>query len=447
MKKNFILPLLPLIVVATTLQSCRTSEDYLSGNEKPSYSNKFQVFSATNKESVNYIQGFRTLLENYDQINGSSYTRAALLKKGSFNKNESEYVEFNLHSQEMLLDDGERWVVYPIIKNHQVDGLMAGILRNEETEVEFRKLDSGTSYYDEVFRIFSIAYIKNKLKNGLSGKNGCGFEEDDACGIPDIIISPPPKKPKPTGGGPKGGCTGYNDCFDPGAGIGGGGGGVGGNEGPTPCWLMKFKTSNQTFKNNITSLEGKTGESFESGYRMGNAGENQLLQNVPGTSQVNLKAFPNTVTIMHSHYDGLYPIFSPDDIIFFNQWITWAKTYNSNPANSPKIPLEQLTFTLVTSWGNYSFMFDEASYSSFPNYTQVQFDEFNSKYIQLLDGAKSVANVSGNVSYNMEQLEKGFLKFMAEKMSMSGASLFRNTSSGNTQLSFVNGKLTETNCP
>ncbi|MDQ0068065.1 hypothetical protein [Chryseobacterium lathyri] len=447
MKKNFIFRLLSLIAVAIGLQSCRTSEDYLSGNEEPSYSKKFQVFSSANKEPVNYAQGFKTLLEHYDQINGTSYTRASLLKKGNFNKDNSEYVEFSLYSQEMLLDDGERWVVYPIIKNSQVDGLMVGILRNEETEVEFRKLDSGSSYYAEVIEIFRTAFMKSNLKKGVLSKgSGCGFEGQEPCDVGEIVIPPPPK-PRPTGGGTQGGCTGYNNCFDPSVGSGGGGSAGQGSEDPTPCWRMQLKTNNETFKNNITNLEGKTGESFESGFRIGSGGENQILQNNLGSQTVNMTRFPNTVAIMHSHYDGLYPIFSPGDIIYFNEWIVWAQNYNSNPANSPKIPLNQIVFTVVSSWGNYSFMFDGTSSTPFPNFTEQQLLDFNDYYIKVLDEAKSVGNVSGNISYNMEQLEKGFLKFMTEKMNMSGASLFRNTSSGNTQLSLVNGKLTETNCP
>ncbi|MDQ0783507.1 hypothetical protein [Chryseobacterium sp. W4I1] len=221
MKKKLPVRLLFCAALVASLVSCR-SEDFLTIHEEAPPS-KFRVFTAQKDEAIDYGKGFKTLLENYDQINGSSFTKASLLKKGNFKKNESEYVEFKLHSQQMLLDDGERWVVYPIIKNNQVDGLMAGILSNTETEVEFRRLDSGNAYYDEVIEIFRIAYMKNNLQKGLLGKgSGCGSTEDDACGIPDIIISPPPK-PKPGGSGPKGGCTGYNNCFDPSVGSGGGG--------------------------------------------------------------------------------------------------------------------------------------------------------------------------------------------------------------------------------
>lgn len=43
-------------------------------------------------------------------------------------------------------------------------------------------------------------------------------------------------------------------------------------------------TDTPTFKGNITNLEGKTGDGFESGFRIGNSAggvQNQILQNKP----------------------------------------------------------------------------------------------------------------------------------------------------------------------
>lgn len=215
----------------------------------------------------------------------------------------------------------------------------------------------------------------------------------------------------------------------------------------TPCENLKTQTNNTTFKSNITSLEGKTGDSYESGFRISNTGQNQILQNKPGTQEVDLKAFSNTVILMHCHYDGLYPMFSPGDIIFFNQWIVWAQNWNSVPTNTPKIPLNNLTFTLVTSNGNYSFNFDGTYTTPFPNYTDQDLDDLNDKYMRLLDEGKSVANVSGNITFDMAKIEKQFLKFINDKMNMNGLSLYKTTSSGNIALSLVNGIRSEVLCP
>ena len=251
---------------------------------------------------------------------------------------------------------------------------------------------------------------------------------------------------------------------DGGGGDSGGGGdptypypGGGGSQPPeqpqqNPCAKLKAQTTNATFKSNITNLQGKTGDNYESGFRMGTGPggiiQNQMLQNKPGTNRVDLKAFSNTVTLMHSHYDGLYPMFSPGDIIFFNQWIVWAQNWNSIATNTPKIPLNNLTFTLVTSNGNYSFNFDGTSTIPFPNYTLQQLEALNNTYkYDYLNNAVTVGNISGEASYDMAKLEKEFLKFMNDKMNMDGLKLYKTTENGNTQINLVNGSRETVPCP
>ena len=64
-----------------------------------------------------------------------------------------------------------------------------------------------------------------------------------------------------------------------------------------------------------------------------------------------------------------------------------------------------------------------------------------------MNNAVTVGNVSGNISYDMDKLEKQFLKFMNDKMNMAGLKLYKTTESGNIQLDLVNGNRTATNCP
>ncbi|UCA58037.1 hypothetical protein KB553_13335 [Chryseobacterium rhizoplanae] len=272
MKKNLAPRLMLLFALALSLQSCRTGEDYLSAKEEQYYSNKFQVFTSFNDEPIDYAKGFKTLMENYDGIHKTHYARTSAIKSGSLGKSDEEYVEFRLHSQSMLLEDNERWIIYPMVKNGQLSGLMAGILRNEETEVEFRKLDSGNDYYDEVLKIFSMAYLKHNLKNGLNNKGGgCGFDSDDACDIGNIDISPPKGGPKGTG--PKSGCTGLNNCINPNLGGGGGEGGGPGGTGSSyvePCDKTKTMLDSQKNKDIIKDLKDhltKGAKAGEKGWR------------------------------------------------------------------------------------------------------------------------------------------------------------------------------------
>ena len=219
----------------------------------------------------------------------------------------------------------------------------------------------------------------------------------------------------------------------------------------TPCGRIKKSTNNEKFKANIAELQKKTGFSYENGYRLGTSQtgtENQLLQNMPGTKQVDVKFFPNTFAIQHTHYDGLYPIFSPGDILQFNKWIIWANGLNNTPTSTSQIPLNDLTYTVVTSDGNYLMAFDGTDVVSLPNYTAEQFEELNTKYIDYLSSAVKVTNVSQEVIYDMDKLEKEFLKFMKDKMNMVGFKLFKIDSDGtNTEIYLENGSRKTRQCP
>ncbi|WP_027378682.1 hypothetical protein [Chryseobacterium daeguense] len=200
----------------------------------------------------------------------------------------------------------------------------------------------------------------------------------------------------------------------------------------TPCDRVKAISNEKTFKDNITALEGMTGYDSERGYRMGyplpntsqTGIQNQFLQNMPGTRQVELKAFSNTYAILHTHYDGLYPIFSPDDIIFFNNWLLWAKSWNDIPTNIPKIDLKNLTLVVVTSYGNYILKFDGTNVVSLPTYSQQELEQLNKDYIDALDKSHT------NGNFNNEKLEKEFLKFVGNKMNMAGLKLFKRENDG-----------------
>ncbi|AZA91318.1 Uncharacterised protein [Chryseobacterium nakagawai] len=313
MKKNLAPRLMLLFALALSLQSCRTGEDYLSAKEEQYYSNKFQVFTSFNDEPIDYAKGFKTLMENYDGIHKTHYTRTSVIKSGNPGKSDEEYVEFRLHSQSMLLEDDERWIIYLMVKNGQVSGLMAGILRNEETEVEFRKLDSGNDYYDEVLKIFSMAYLKQNLKNSLNNKGGgCGFDSDDACDIGNIDITPPKGGPKGTG--PKSGCTGLNNCIKPDVNPGGGGGPGGtGSSYVEPCDKTKSLINNTKTKPAIDALKAKSTKGGENGYKI--KADGTPSSEIPGGDHsVNFGDKTGYAGGYHNHTPTGIPMLSPPDI-------------------------------------------------------------------------------------------------------------------------------------
>ena len=207
-----------------------------------------------------------------------------------------------------------------------------------------------------------------------------------------------------------------------------------------PCKKITKSTENSFFKSDITYLEGKTNADHEEGYRLDdalpNSGQtgvqNQLLQGVPGTKNISFTVSGGTFAVIHSHFDSLYPIFSPDDLIFFNQWIAGAIAWNIDPSHTPKIPVNDLTLTVVTSNENYLLTFDSSSTNAFPSYTPDQIEDLNKKYKEKLDKAKT------NGILDVQKLEQEFLNFMSENMNMTGLRLYKVKSDGNYEIDTLN---------
>ena len=165
---------------------------------------------------------------------------------------------------------------------------------------------------------------------------------------------------------------------------------------------------------------------------MPNGSTNDFLQNVAGSEFVNLEAFPHTFALLHMHFAGQYPIFSPDDIILFNNWVNQVITNNQapNPTNIPLHYVGDISLTVVSSNGTYMLTFDpNVMATQFQDYTTNQIEDLNKKYKEdYLDSSISYG------SFDMEILEKEFLKFVRDKMNFPGMKLFKIESTGNTEI-------------
>ncbi|WEK69132.1 MAG: hypothetical protein P0Y62_14930 [Candidatus Chryseobacterium colombiense] len=275
--------------------------------------------------------------------------------------------------------------------------------------------------------------------------------------------------------------------IDPGSGGGGGGGSTGGGENPhdppcdtsiipsnpesgftdengcpigtptipnlpnpkdDPCVKAKKTTDLVEYKNNIAFLEGKTGEDHEFGRRIGHPQpgtgqigmQNDEFEGQPDTKVVNIPTNQFTFAAMHSHYGDLYPIFSSQDIMFFNSWITGAIAYNSNPNNTPKININELSVTVVTVYGSYLITFDGTSADPFPNFTKQQLEDLEVEYIKYLDSAKT------NIGYDINKLEREFLSFVNKYLNMPGLKLYKVEDTGNTEIYLENGSRKTKKC-
>jgi len=201
------------------------------------------------------------------------------------------------------------------------------------------------------------------------------------------------------------------------------------------CEKLKAQTSNAVYKSKVDFLKGKTNESFEYGFRVGNPmpGTNQVgaqyqqLNNTVGSKTLNFKIFNNTVGFMHSHYEGLIPIFSPDDINNFIKMLI-------NAANNG-IPLDTVYMTLINPdgttyqlWGSNNI--DVSNLAIFP---QSTVDNMLNKIYTGTDYELDKANQSPQF------YQENFLKFMKEYMNIEGAKMYSVDDSGKGSQLSLNG--------
>lgn len=436
------------------LSSCRTEELLHEVEQKEELSKKFITFTKKHDNDViDYGEGFRSLALRYDSIHKTNMTgRADIAKleeelqtnnKKSFSKsNEVAYIDFNVRSQLIEEENGDKWMVFPRVKGKEVVDLVMAILSEEETLLSYYRISEESELYKENVNKFEEVYEKKQQKN-WNVKNYSYVPYFWEREIEEVIIINPrplPRKPDlPNTGSPAppsgigigvgfdGNCGAFASC-------GGGGSGTStpppppsnNNHSNNPCEKIKSQTDDKTYTEKKKFLEGKLNNTSESGFRVGLpiSGSGQVgtqyqeLSNKLGTSELEFKIFKTTFGIMHTHYDGLYPMFSPGDIYLFGQLLTNAQNNN--------IPLSDVFLSVVTPAGNYQLRFEGTHFVGWNQNFNI--DQLNKDYVREYLGDYDKGT--------QEKFEKEFLRFMKDKMNIEGAKLIKEGDSGNnTQLS------------
>ncbi|WP_326981199.1 hypothetical protein VUJ46_13095 [Chryseobacterium sp. MYb264] len=417
MNFNFVYKLL-VIAACSLLFGCHSENDFA---DQPLPPEKFYIFSDPGKKD--YAVAFADLYKSYVDANKSS----------PFAKD--YFVDFNVHTPVIDYGSTDKAIIYPVIKDGKIETLLMGIVEQDETYVRFSEL-SGNEYAP-VKRFFEPFYSRemasrNECPDGTGPPGGPCFGNGNIPGV--TITIPKPVTPFP--GLPGGPCGAFGNCGGPrGPGAGGG------VQPPTqqnPCAKLKMQNADKNFKDKINDLKKKTENTSESGYRVGSpvSGSGQTgtqyqeLSNKPGTSELDFKIFNTTHGIMHSHYDGLVPIFSPGDINLFIQLLKNAQANN--------IPLSDVFLSVITSSGVYQLRGDGINVANLSMFTGAQIDALNSIYVENI----------GNANISSVDLQKGFLKFMKEHMNISGAKLYETDGDGNSKQLTLNGNnLSTPNCP
>ncbi|ASK31091.1 hypothetical protein CEY12_13675 [Chryseobacterium sp. T16E-39] len=404
MKKNLIIRLVLSIALVTFMGSCSSEEDLFIRKEEK-YSKKFQVFTSKKEEAVNYGNGFKTLLERYDEIKNVQHTLKSIKKawKNS-SKIADEFVEFNIRSQDITTNNKEKYTLFPLIKNYTVGGIIIAVLKENDTQVEFLKMSSDADNYNEILGLFRAQYLKSNLKNKNLNKGAggpCGFDGAPPCDIETVVItigggggggSLPP------GGGwvPPGGCGPYEDCLhNPDAGgTAGSGDTPNNNQNANPCEKTKSNLENPNIKSKIAELKTQSTQGGEKGV-MFKADGTPSATKLGGDHNVDFGNKTGYQGGYHNHTPTGIPMLSPPDI---DQLLQFALAQgNGNPTNASNAYIGMV----APNGMHYVISFNGTYNDALVTFSQEQLKQLKDDYRDLANDLTSII-VSGTQYINSD---------------------------------------------
>ncbi|KXH84579.1 hypothetical protein [Chryseobacterium kwangjuense] len=457
MMKKLALRLAFLAVATFSIQSCRTEEDLIQNPQETE--KRFQAFTSRNGESVDYPRGYKLLLEKYDSLYSTAYTSKTFFKNSMLGKSGSEeYVELNIRSQELMMkNDTERWILYPVVKEKEVIGIEVGILKNNESQLEFWRMDPQDDYYKEIIGSFCVAYSEKILEQQTMSKGGnCGRPGEEPCDTGEVVITiPKPNGPKanphlylpganPGSGDPGvigGNCGAYGNC---------GGGGYGENQNDSnsdSCQKVKEKQNNQKYKDKfealnkaeIFNMDKETGF-YELQPPLGVNTPPGFVQvdGPPGSTGMDLPDNTDRISgLFHSHNnaEGSVKIFSPTDVrTFINTFLKNARTYGGGYGNAYS--------TLVTSAGSYTLRFTGTTH---PGGVDYNTGKAWGKWYK--DEIEKIRNEDGD--FPQDKVEDVFGKFLHEVVKKPGLEVFKVTATTAEKMTYdpITKKSNSKPCP
>lgn len=171
--------LLLLWVILLIPIACRHDTENFSNTEEQG-KKYFNTFGSEHKPEINYAKGFRYLLERYDSIQLSKKENYVAVSQRYFNegmkdgKSENSYIDFRFHSNSIKLENGDVFVLFPIIKNNKVNSIIAICLTNERTNIEIKGLALESESYPKIFDAFDKVVNEYNFKK-IQAKNYCDF--------------------------------------------------------------------------------------------------------------------------------------------------------------------------------------------------------------------------------------------------------------------------------
>ncbi|EQB90572.1 hypothetical protein C874_16370 [Elizabethkingia anophelis 502] len=231
-----------------SLSSCRSEDTIVQQTQNKEASKNFAVFTPKKAgETIDYAKGFAYLMQQYDRLQKTNLSginnkhiignlNASTEKNASIFQDTESYVEFNIPSETIIKENGDKWVVFPKVKGDKVIGLVAAILTQNGTYVKYNVYGEQNEWYKQYAPLFQDALDKYKQQIKRLNLNA-SINPVAEIKIPGVTVPGKPKlpeKPDQPGWRPDiepggGGCNAHEDCSAPDTDFGGGG-----SPSPTP---------------------------------------------------------------------------------------------------------------------------------------------------------------------------------------------------------------------
>ncbi|WP_372483031.1 hypothetical protein AB9J70_17095 [Elizabethkingia anophelis] len=397
-RKLFYTPLLGLFVLSL-LSSCRTEDGLTQKQQEKDL--RFSVFVPKNGKTINYADGFAFLMKRYDGlqktnisgINNKTIIRtiASTDKTASIPQDGQSYVEFNVKSQIITEQNGDKWIVFPKVQGNRVIGLVSASLTEKGTYVRYHNYNE----QDELYKLNVVAFQEslNKfqqkfkvlaLSASIKPMAGFGCREENNewvdCDHPGVDIIVPKPNPgttnPPENGGNGGGCLDHANCIDPGY---GGGGYI--EPLQDPCSRAQRALSAPNVKSAIQSLKDRMNDPN----KPNNNEQLHVIRKDGNTvvidgKQDHVEFSPDIYTkgSVHDHDSKGYPMFPPHDI---NSFINTVRVQNYPPdPNDPTDKSGEAFLGIVTPDYNYFMIFNGTKDDIPPMYGAGVVDEFQKQF-------------------------------------------------------------------
>ena len=203
MRKNLLSVSLMGVQAFLSLNSCRSNDEFIQQRSEYTNDSRFSAFWVKNKgETIDFAKAFKEVLTDYSEISGKELY-------GVKPKTDGSYVNFNVFSQTIALDQGGYAVLFPIVKNFKTSGILMASIDKDARKLGVSLLDDTMDEYSVIVKSMDkrlsdnlkLSASMNRNLNLFAGTDCTKNPYDYDCTI-DPVVVPGKPKPKPEPDGP-----------------------------------------------------------------------------------------------------------------------------------------------------------------------------------------------------------------------------------------------------